>query len=524
MPSPSTNNGMTKPRREPGLAFSVAANWAWYFIVLVVGFLLPRLIDTHQGQQLLGIWDLGWSLAMWVSLLSLSVTAAVNRYVARYRAIEDWNALNESFNSCLVLLLAATLLGILTGVALAYALPYIVSDSAAETITTGRWVVLLLSGSVAVEILGGAFNGVITGYERYDILNYIRIIRDVLIFAVMAVLLLAGFGLVAVAATRLVGDALGNFVKFFASRRICPPLRISPSLSRAPIAKEMLGFGAKAAAQNLARAAMYQGNSLIVAHFLGLGVLAVYSRQRSLVMHMMRFIKQYAQVFIPRSSVLHAKGDFEALRSLAVLSSRYALYATLPIVAGLLVTGGPLLEAWMGAEYKAPLVLTILVVGHVVIGIHQTMFMIAMGIAQHARPAWFDLGTAVVSVMLGLLLVGWFKLGMMGAAIAVSVPNLIGGGLLVPWYTCTTLDMPFGRYLTRVCSGPLCAMIPIAGSLAVVRIAFAGRPLLCVCVSAVVGIGVTAILYWVLVIPASYKSKFRLDRFAGVRPGGANGR
>lgn len=507
MPSPPSNSTTAKPSRTPGVTFSVLANWAWYFVVLVVGFLLPRLIDTHQGQDLLGIWDLGWSLAMWISLLSLSVTAAVNRYVARYRTIGDWQALNESFNSCLVLLVLATALGVIAGVALARGLPYFVADGAPETIATGRWVVLLLSGSVAAEIVGGAFNGVITGHERYDVLNYIRITRDVLVFAVMAGLLLAGFGLVAVAATRFVGDALGNVVKLVMSRRICPSLRISLALSRRPIAMEMLGFGAKAAAQNLARAAMYQGNSLIVAHYLGLGVLAVYSRQRSLVMHMMRFIKQYAQVFIPRASVLQAKGDSESLRSLAVLSSRYALYATLPIVAGLLVTGGPLLEVWMGAEYKAPLVLIVLAIGHVVVGIHQTMFMIAMGTAQHARPAWFDLGTAIVSVAMGLLLVGWMNLGMMGAAIAVSIPNLIGGGILIPWHTCQTLELPFGRYLATVSAGPLCATVPLVILLVLVRIIFAGQPLKCLAISALGGATMLAVYSWLFVLPPATKKR-----------------
>jgi len=509
--------------RAPGVTFSVFANWAWYFVVLVAGFLLPRLIDTHQGQDLLGIWDLGWSLAMWISLLSLSVTAAVNRYVARYRAIEDWQALNESFNSCLALLALATALGVIAGVVLALELPYFIADGAPATIATGRWVVLLLSGSVAAEIIGGAFNGVITGHERYDVLNYIRITRDVLIFFVMAGLLLAGYGLVAVAATRFVGDALGNVVKVMMSRRICPSLRISFALSRKPIAMEMLGFGAKAAAQNLAQAAMYQGNSLIVAHFLGLGVLAVYSRQRSLVMHMMRFIKQYAQVFIPRASILQAKGDLESLRSLAVLSSRYALYATLPIVAGLLVTGGPLLEVWMGAEYKAPMVLIVLAIGHVVVGIHQTMFMIAMGTAQHARPAWFDLGTAILSVVMGLVLVGWMNLGMIGAAIAVSIPNLIGGGILIPWHTCQTLELPVGRYLANVFMGPICATIPVAAALLLVRFSFAGRPLPCLIASVGAGSIVTAMVYWFLVIPASVKSNIRFNRFARVRTRGANG-
>lgn len=483
------------------------ANWLWYFVVLAVGFLLPRMIDTHQGKEILGIWDIGWSLATWISLLSLSVAAAVNRYVARYRAVEDWTALNQAFNSCLMLLGLATCVGFAIGVMLAWFLPHIVSGYSAELITTGRIVVVLLSASVAIQICGGAFNGVITGYERFGVLNVIRVGRDVGVFVAMAGLLFGGYGLVAVATARIVGDVCGEIAKVAAARRICRPLRFSMRDFRMPVAREMVGFGAKAAAQNLSRAGMYQGNSLIVAHFLGLGSLAVYTRQRSLVMHMMRFIKQYAQVFIPRSSLLQARGDEQALRALAIKSSRYALYATLPIVVGLIILGGPLLEVWMGADYVAPRVLAVLAVGHMLTGIHQTMFMLSLGLNQHARPAWYEFFSAIASVTLGFVLIGVMNWGIVGAALAVAIPNAVCGGMLIPLHTCLALGLGVGSYIKGVVIAPFCAMIPLTLALLAVCVAWAGQPVRALLVGIIVGSIVLGATYWVYVIPKRIKKK-----------------
>lgn len=81
--------------RSGGVARSVLANGAWYAVVVVSGFVVPRLIADYRGQPLPGIWDLGWSLVVYVSFLAFGITSAVNRYVARYRTTFDWESLNS---------------------------------------------------------------------------------------------------------------------------------------------------------------------------------------------------------------------------------------------------------------------------------------------------------------------------------------------------------------------------------------------------------------------------------------------
>lgn len=159
-----------KPRspRGAGLFRNIFSNWVWYGLVVVSGFLVPRFISDLQGKELLGVWDWSWSLIVYVSLMAIGITAAVNRYVARYRSTEDWDALNTSVNTCLVLLSFSALAGI--GLAIFFSLHVdwlLASPDGSggrtewdpELLHIASWVVFLLSLSSALQLPGGVFNG-----------------------------------------------------------------------------------------------------------------------------------------------------------------------------------------------------------------------------------------------------------------------------------------------------------------------------------------------------------------------------
>ena len=66
------------------LVSSVIFNWAAYFVYIVAGFIIPRLIDRQLGQELLGIWDFAWSLVSYFALVQFGIASSVNRYIAKY--------------------------------------------------------------------------------------------------------------------------------------------------------------------------------------------------------------------------------------------------------------------------------------------------------------------------------------------------------------------------------------------------------------------------------------------------------
>lgn len=480
---------------------NVLANCAWYAVVLASGFLIPRLIDRYQGRELLGIWDLGWTLIFYVNLSAMGVGAGINRYVARYRAQEDWRAVNVTVSTCLLALLLASVIGVGASLLLSANVHHVLKSEDSKFLESARTMIFVLLLTSPLSWLSNVYNGVITGHARYDLLNLIRVLQEVLTLAGMAAVLMAGLGLVAVALVLLAGEGVGGLAKVAMARRLCPTLHIDLRLFQPRVFRDLLSFGMKSMVKDLANGFLYQVNSILVSAYLGPAVLAVYSRQRAFMLHQVKFFRQYAFVFVPRSSVLDARNDTDALRRLMVATSRYGFYLSLPIAYALMAMGGPILNLWMGPGYEAPAVLITLALGHVITVPQLAVHSILMGMARHGRPALFDLAAGVAGVAAGWFLLGPMNGGMLGAALALAVPVALSSGIAMPLYACRLLGMRFGEYAWQVARGPLLATLPIGLTLLLSRWLVPGAPLRTLLVGLGAGALVGAPIYWRWVLP-----------------------
>lgn len=506
VPAPAATSAK-RGARTPSTTSNVITNWLWYLLVLASGFVIPRLISDRLGKEQLGAWDLGWTFVFFVRWLQLGVTSSVNRFIAHSRARDDLDDLNAVFNTSLVLLSTACLVGGIAATAFYWIVPQFLSDSPPELVAQARVVVLLLSLTAALQLPGGVFNAVITGYERFDLLNAIRIARDGAVLIAIGVVLYKGGTLVQAAWAYLVGEVLGDIAKVVIARRICPMLSFSPRYYRWKTLKTLLAYGSKTVAQGLARGSLYDVNRLLVTWYLGgAEALAVYSRQGALLKHALRFMKQYAQVFIPRSSALDAGNDRKALGRLLVGTSKYGLYTTLPMIALFCIMGDIIVRIWMGPGYERHLVLAIIALGHALLVPQQGVYSVLLGMNRHGRIAIFDWIGVALSFALGWLLMVPANMGMVGAAIALAAPMMLTGGLLMPIYACRLLDVSPVHYFREVLIAPTLATIPFAVSLVVARRQL-HSDIAALLTGLIVGGLITLPIYWRVVLPKHLRER-----------------
>lgn len=493
--------------RPPSTAKNVAANWLWSLLVLASGFIIPRLISDRLGKEQLGAWDLGWTFVFFVRWLQLGVTSSVNRFIAHSRARDDFDDLNAVFNTSLALLSTACAVGCAAAGVFYWIVPEFLSESSPEFVAQARVVVLLLSMTAAFQLPGGVFNAVITGFERFDYLNAIRIARDGAVLIAIAAILIRGGTLVQAAWAYLIGELLGDVAKIVVARRICPALSFSPSYYRWATLKTLMAYGSKTVAQGLARGSLYDVNRLLVTWYLGgAEAIAVYSRQGALLKHALRFMKQYAQVFIPRSSALDAGDDREALRRLLVITSKYGLYVTLPMIALFCIMGDVIVRIWMGPGYERHLVLAIIAIGHALLVPQQGVYSVLLGMNRHGRIAVFDWIGVALSFALGWLLMGPLGMGMVGAAIALAVPMMLTGGLLMPIYACRLLELSPVQYFREILIGPALASVPFTLIVAASR-QLMPSDILALLVGLIAGGLLTLPIYWRVVVPKEMRER-----------------
>lgn len=521
----AANSAPPGAHRRPSTVRNVTTSWIWQIIVLANGFILPRLIDHKLGPELLGVWDFGWSWVFYVRNLHMGISASVNRYTARYRALQDWSALNETLNTSFWLMTAMALIGCGLAGVFGVMTPWFLDQKAggaspqeaARIVFQAQWVVFILGASSAQQLIGSVFDAGLAGFERWDLLNWLRGARDIFLIVGIVSLLYAGFGLIATSLVVAVGHILCDTSLYFVMRWLFPQMHFSPWHIRRAACSELILFGGKTVLREVLRGAVYQINAVYISSWLGLASLAIFSRQRTLLSHLITFIKQYAHVFVPASSALHATNDKTALRNLLIRSSKYGFFVSLPPLLVLLIAGGDVIQLWMGPNYRNQIVLAILTICHIPLISQLSVYAVLVGMDRHGRAVVYEFCGAIASLALGYILVralswgylGALDCGLFGAAIAIGLPLLIVGGIILPLDACLTLELSPIRYALATIPQPLLMNLPFAAALIIAKVIWPGHPLISLGVGGCTGGAVLFALYWIWVVPDSLRKQIQ---------------
>ncbi|NLF29887.1 MAG: hypothetical protein GX591_03255, partial [Planctomycetes bacterium] len=111
---PAGSTAAALPR--PSLVVNALSSWAGFAVLVVTGFLLTPFVIKHLGKNGYGVWSVVGSIIGYYGLLDLGVASAVRRYVARYAARDDHDALNETIATAMMLFMGAGVLILMVSV------------------------------------------------------------------------------------------------------------------------------------------------------------------------------------------------------------------------------------------------------------------------------------------------------------------------------------------------------------------------------------------------------------------------
>jgi hypothetical protein len=136
----------------------------------------------------------------------------------------------------------------------------------------------------------------------------------------------------------------------------------------------------------------------------------------------------------------------------------------------------------------------------------QPAVSILTGMNKHGRIGLISLATAVSSAILGFLALAVWDAGLVGAALALTLPLTVASGVWIPLHFCRVMGVPFRRLL-GVCLMPVLWSIPLASCLIAARMLLGHSPLLALVLGAGTGGAVTAVAYWRHVVPHSLRRR-----------------
>ena len=506
--------GSPRPAEEPEkdltgrdrLVPNVLFTWVAQFVYIVAGFILPRTIDRRLGQELLGVWDFSWSLVNYFHLVPLGIASSVNRYVARYRAAQDTAGMNQVVSSVSLILVIAgvVIVGLTTGVSLL--LPHWLSARLGANLREAQWVVFFLGASLGVQVAFSAFNGVLTGCHRWGLHNLNTSGWYAVTVTGMIVALLLGGRLWILAVIALVGETLANTRRVILSYRVCEGLQIRPSLVRKSVIWELFVFGGKTLIPGVSNVLLNQTTSVLILSYLGPASLALYSRPRSLVFRIDVLVRKMAMVLIPTTSSLESAGNLREIRELVVKSARYSLYLALPITLVLVIFGGPVMQLWMGPRYANGWIPAILAGGYLAVLVQLPGLHILVGLNAHGRAGAARFVASLCSVGLNVLVLAYFQWGLVGTAIAVSLPLTVLNLVDIPLLVSRRVGLGVRHYFSSILVGPLWHTLPFTACLVGARLVFHSQPLLGLLWGGAIGGALLTVIYWRYVLPERVKT------------------
>jgi O-antigen/teichoic acid export membrane protein len=496
----SGDDGPGKSGRDR-LALNVFWGWVGHFVFITAGFIIPRLIDRRLGQESLGVWDFCWSIVSYFNLAQIGVAASVNRDVAAHRATGQTGALNRTVSSAMavqvtgaVAVLALTLISVV-------ALPQVFGGRLAAATADARWVVAMLGLTLAVQMALHVFRGVLTGCHRWDLHNQIDAAFHAMAVVGMVAVIQAGAGLPTVAGIILGAQVLAECARAMAAYRVCPELRIRVASVEAREARKLVAFGGKLSVISLAQIAMIQTNNLLVMKSFGVSVLALYARPGALVRHVNTLAQKLSLTLVPTAGSLQSAGKVDDLRSLLEQTTRYAAFMVMPMLFGLALLGGPILQVWMGSAYREDRVLIILAMSSMLPLTQQPAATILIGLNRHGPLALVAVASAAAGIFASVALIPRF--GLLGAASSIALAST-AAGVAIPVLACRALRMPLGTFIQKVYARPLLAMVPFILTLMMVRTVWRGQPVPALVYGFTLGSLVLVPIYWKWALPPRF--------------------
>jgi O-antigen/teichoic acid export membrane protein len=491
------------------LVSNVLFSWAAYSVFVIAGFIMPRMIDRRLGQETLGLWDFAWSLVSCFELVQAGIASSVNRYVAKYRILGDMSGMNRTISSASCMLGVAGLVVMGLTISVSLWLPQLFGARLGENVTEVQWVVFFLGASLFSRVSLGAFNGILTGCHRWSLHNINTSGWYAATVAAMITALWLGGQLRSLAVMIFLGETAAAVRRVMLARRVCPGLRLRLCLISWQTMKELIVFGGKTLIPSVSQLLLYQTTSILVTWYLGPASLALYARPQSLVRQVHALITKMAVVLTPTTSSLQSGGDVVAIRELLIKSARYSLYMALPMVLVLVVFGDVVMQFWMGPHYAKGLVPALLAVGFLAMMVQTPVRMVLVGLNAHGQAGVAELVASLCAIGMTFLVLGFFRWGLAGAAIALTVPLTIMNVVYLPLLTRRRIGLGTKEYFWSVTKTPVLHVLPFAICLVTARLLLHSRPMTGLACGGIVGGTILAAVYWLRVLPDRVKTRVR---------------
>ncbi len=353
------------------------------------------------------------------------------------------------------------------------------------------------------------FQAVLSGLSRFDLTNGVNIVTLLVRTVLVVVLLLKGYGLVALAVVHLLVSLLSYGWCVILVYRLMPGTRISLLAWDKTLFRPVFSHSFYSFLISVGGRINYQMDTVVIAAFLPVHAVTFYVIGFKLIESLRDLVNLSSVISAPIASGLDAQQRAGEVSSLLVRGSRYVLLAAFPINAGLLILGPDFIQSWMGSQYRqiSGTVLMILVLGQFVAFTEQVPTQILYGLSKHRVNVWCTALEAVLNLGLSIALVRPF--GVFGVAMGTTIGAIIVRGWLFPRGYLRILGVRWITYLRSAIAPAVLSTVVFCAGVLLFQQVLGTQGFVRMGLAAVTGLSLYVPCVWVWVLDQGERSKFR---------------
>lgn len=443
--------------RKPSLVVNTVSNWASLLVNILIGFLVTPLLIEKLRADKYGVWVLIISIVGYSGLLDLGITAASMRYLARYAGKKDYEKLNETINSSLIIFCLVGLIVVIASLFVAAPLARFFRISSQDY--SSFKIAIQLTGISAGLMFPDRLLGVlILANERFVLSNIAKIVNIVAKGILSVLVLCMGGQLVGLSLVFVAVGFISVFINLTFIKILFKEVKFSFKYVNALSCKHLVSFGFFSI---LAQGGVFLGTQLslaIVGRFCEVKMVGVYGLAIMLIGYLRRLIIGCVGVTQPRlSSLAGTTCKRKFCNSLMLYST---LISNLAVGCGFIAfcLVKDFLLLWLPESYdymtNTSLLFVILLVGAIPALIVDILVNALQAINKHPYYAYQVLIEGVFSVILSIILVNNY--GVFGVAIGVTIPSLIAKVIVQPIYCARLIEFGWAKYMLHIVIKPLC--------------------------------------------------------------------
>jgi len=449
------------------VVLSSLSNYVGKFVNLISWFILTPFILNQLGDRSYGLWVLVGSVTAYGLLLNLGITDAVTKYVAEFRAKGETQHATSIIATGLLLNTGIGLLLILVSVLLAPFLTNVFHLPVGEQRTVTR--LFVLSGvGVGLTIPCGIAIAVLRGLQRFDLLNISSVLATLLTVGATVLVVLSHRGVIGLAIVGIVVTLVIQIFNIWLIYRIAPELRFGSHLGSRSQIRTLVSYSSALFVMTLGGYLESRSDEIVIGGFLPVASVTPYNLARRLSGLPQTLTEQFLMLLLPMASEMHARENWNQLRSLYIISTRVTLAIFTPIAVILMILARQILTLWIGTTYAQYSYLVLILVTASLIDTSQwPAGFVLQGMAKHRPLAIMTIVSGVANLTLSVLLVSRWNL--MGIALGTLIPTtIICIGFVTP-YAMRTIGVGGKEMYTRVLRPVLLPSIPTGVAMILMR-------------------------------------------------------